>query len=79
MIGDAAYRRAVVTMNKNYGRRNEPFPLETRERGALLATAAHLATTDGTTLQQIADQAGLPLDDLQLVIGEPDPRPLVSV
>lgn len=79
VIGDAAYRRAVVTMNKNYGRRNEPFPLETRERGALLATAAHLATTDGTTLQQIADQAGLPLDDLQLVIGEPDPRPLVSV
>lgn len=79
VIGDAAYRRAVVLMNSNYGRRSEPFPLEGGERAALLATAARVAADHGVSPERVAEEAGLSLDDLRLVVGEPDPRPLISL
>jgi Zn-dependent peptidase ImmA (M78 family) len=79
VIGDAAYRRAVMTMNKRYGRRNEPFPLATVEQPALLATAVEVAAATGIQPERIAEEAGLPVNDFRRIVGHPDARPLVSV
>jgi Zn-dependent peptidase ImmA (M78 family)/DNA-binding XRE family transcriptional regulator len=79
VIGDAAYRRAVMVMNKQYGRRSEPYPLKRPERPALLATASQMAKQMGINREQIASEACLPLEDLDAIVGDPDPRPLVTV
>jgi Zn-dependent peptidase ImmA (M78 family) len=79
VIGDAAYRRAVVIMNKRYGRRNEPYPLGRPELPALLATACQVAERAGVARERIAIEACLPLGDLDAIVGDPDPRPLVTV
>ncbi len=79
VIGDDAYRRAVMIMNKQYGRRIEPYPLERRELPALLATACQVAEQSGVTREQIASETCLSLGDLDAIIGNPDPRPLVTV
>jgi Zn-dependent peptidase ImmA (M78 family)/transcriptional regulator with XRE-family HTH domain len=79
IIGDAAYRRAVMVMNRRYGRRSEPYPLEQPERPALLATASEVAARGGADLDRLAAECCLPLDDVRAIIGDPDPRPLVTV
>jgi Zn-dependent peptidase ImmA (M78 family) len=79
VIGDAAYRRAVMIMNKQYGRRSEPYPLGRPELPALLATACQVAQQAGISREQIASEACLPLEDLDAIVGDPDPRPLVTV
>ena len=79
VIGDAAYRRAVMIMNKEYGRRSEPYPLERPELPTLLATACQVAQQAGISREQIASEACLPLEDLDAIVGNPDPRPLVTV
>ena len=79
VIGDAAYRRAVMIMNKQYGRRTEPYPLERPELPALLATACQVAERSGVSREQVAFEASLALDDLDAIVGNPDPRPLVMV
>lgn len=79
VISDAAYRRAVMIMNKQYGRKNEPYPLERAELPALLATACQVAERSGVGREQIASEACLPLEDLDAIVGDPDPRPLVTV
>lgn len=79
VIGDAAYRRAVMIMNKHYGRKTEPYPLERPELPALLATACQVAEQSGVSREQIASEASLSLGDVDAIIGNPDPRPLVTV
>lgn len=79
VISGAAYRRAVVTMNGRYGRQNEPYPLERQELPALLATACHVAERAGHSRERIASEACLSIDDLNTIVGNPDPRPLVTV
>ncbi len=79
VIGDAAYRRAVMIMNKQYGRTTEPYPLERPELPALLATACQMAQRAEISREQIASEACLPLEDLDAIVGDPDPRPLVTV
>lgn len=79
VIGDAAYRRAVMIMNKRYGRRTEPYPLERSERPALLATACQVAEQVGVSRERIASEVCLPLEDVDAIVGDPDPRPLVMV
>ena len=79
VISDAAYRRAVMIMNKHYGRKTEPYPLERPELPPLLATACQVAERSGVSREQIASEACLSLDDLDAIVGNPDPRPLVAV
>jgi hypothetical protein len=79
VISDAAYRRAVMIMNKHYGRRSEPYPLERSELPTLLATACSVARESGINREQIAAEACLSLEDLDAIVGNPDPRPLVTV
>lgn len=79
VITDAAYRRGVVVMNKHYGRRSEPYPLQRPELPTLLATACQVAQQEGISREQIASEACLPLEDLDAIVGNPDPRPLVRI
>ncbi|HEU5472641.1 MAG TPA: XRE family transcriptional regulator [Actinophytocola sp.] len=79
VISESAYRRAVMIMNRTYGRRTEPYPLPTEERPTLLATAAEVAARSGITLAHIAAQSCLPLDDVRTIVGSTDPRPLVHL
>jgi Zn-dependent peptidase ImmA (M78 family) len=79
VVGDAAYRRAVMIMNKQYGRKSEPYPLERPELPALLATACQVAQQGGVSRHQVASEACLTLEDLDAIVGDPDPRPLVVV
>jgi Zn-dependent peptidase ImmA (M78 family)/DNA-binding XRE family transcriptional regulator len=79
VISDAAYRRAIMIMNKHYGRRSEPYPLERTEMPTLLATACKVAQQAGIGREQIAAEVCLSLEDLEAIVGDPDPRPLVTV
>lgn len=79
VISDAAHRRAVMLMNRDYGRRDEPYPLLRTERPALLAKACEVAGQSGISMTDIADEAGLPLSDVLMIVGQPDPRPQVRI
>lgn len=79
VITDAAYRRAVVSMNSKYGRRNEPFPLERADNPVMLSSAVALAGQNGASLEELATQAHLPLDDIEAIVGTVDSRPEVRV
>ncbi|WP_372698718.1 helix-turn-helix domain-containing protein [Arthrobacter sp. JSM 101049] len=69
VISDAAYRRAVVTMNKNYGKKDEPFPLRTTERPELLRSAIELLTSTGRAIEDLATEASISRDDLAAIAG----------
>lgn len=79
VISDPAYRRAVVWMNKAYGRRHEPYPLQNPERPQLMRAATDLALSKGLAIENIANEACISVDDLLQVVGEPDPRPSVAL
>lgn len=69
VISDAAYRRAVVTMNKNYGRREEPFPLRRSEEPELLKSAINLICSTGRPIEDLANEVSVSLDDLKAIAG----------
>jgi Zn-dependent peptidase ImmA (M78 family)/transcriptional regulator with XRE-family HTH domain len=79
VISDAAYRRAVMIMNKRYGRNTEPYPLSRPEMPTLLFSACQVAENLGISLRQIATESCVSLEDLNAVIGDPDPRPAVNI
>lgn len=78
VISEDAYRRAVMVLNKHYGSRSEPYPLQSTEAPRLLATAAQLALQAGASLEPLASQARLPLADFQTILGDPDSRPRLN-
>ena len=79
VISESAHRRAVMLMNREYGRRDEPYPLLLPERPALLATACEVAVRSGISMTDIADEAGLPLSDVLSIVGQPEPRPQIQI
>jgi len=79
VITDAAYRRAVVALNSEYGRRREPFPLQRSDDPTMLATAAELADAAGIDLARIATEARLALADVELIIAGSVTRPVVPL
>ncbi|WP_176338520.1 helix-turn-helix domain-containing protein [Kocuria salina] len=79
VISDAAYRRAVVAMNSKYGRRHEPYPLERPDDPVMLSSAIALAQQNGVSLEQLATQARLPLDDVEAMVGAEELRPAVHI
>lgn len=79
VITSVAYRRAVMILNRQYGPKQEPCPLTRPQLPALLSNAIKLAGKTGVSEQRIAAEACLTLADLRTIVGNPDPRPLVSV
>jgi Zn-dependent peptidase ImmA (M78 family) len=78
VISEASYRRAVVTMNKNYGRRDEPFPLRASEQPELLRSAIMLILTTGRTAEDLANEISVSSEDLSSIAGLSDSRPMVE-
>lgn len=73
VISDSAYRRAVMTMNKSYGRKEEPFPLKTREQPQLLESALRLIATTGRSIDDIASECCITTEELMAIAGiEPE-------
>lgn len=79
VISDAAYRRGVMTLNSRYGGKGEPYPLSLVESPRLLAAAATVADEGGVGRTRIAAEAEIGLDDLDIILGSGDTRPLVTV
>lgn len=78
VISEPAFRRSMMTLSRDYGRTNEPFPLPAREQPVLLRMAVDVAQGLGADLVELADRAHLTLDDVQAIIG-PDARPAVEL
>lgn len=78
VISDAAYRRAVVVMNKNYGRKEEPFPLGRSEEPELLKSVINLICSTGRSIEDLANEVSVSLDNLRAIAGLSD-SPLPSV
>lgn len=75
VISEAAYRRAVMTMNKNYGRKDEPFPLRTSEQPELFRSAIKLITSTGRSVEALANEISISLDDFTAIAGFSDSLP----
>jgi Zn-dependent peptidase ImmA (M78 family)/transcriptional regulator with XRE-family HTH domain len=73
VISEPAYRRAVVTMNKNYGRTNEPFPLRRTENPELLRSAITLLTTTGRSIENIASECCITISELVSIAALDEP------
>lgn len=70
-IDDLAYLNAIKFMSANGWRIDEPGDdeLGAPESPRLLTEALELLDADGITLDELAAEAGLPLDDVQTLIG----------
>jgi Zn-dependent peptidase ImmA (M78 family) len=80
MLSDSAYVQALKTMSTRGWNRREPVRLPHPENPVLLARAIELASQQGATLVQLADEIGLPAHHIRRIIGATtDPRPQVSV
>jgi Zn-dependent peptidase ImmA (M78 family)/transcriptional regulator with XRE-family HTH domain len=79
VITDVAYRRAVVALNSQYGRRNEPFPLQSPDDPSLLAQALALAESNGISLDSIANEAHIALEDAEAIVAGSRARPIVTL
>lgn len=69
VISEPAYRRAVMTMNKSYGRKEEPFQLKTTEQPELLKSALSLIATTGRTLDDVASECCITSEELMMISG----------
>lgn len=75
-----AYVNAMKAMSARGWRRWEPGDLGPPEAPVLLQRAIEVLEERGTTLQEIADEARLPLADVQYILGSSrDPRPEIAV
>lgn len=71
-----AYVNAMKALSVRGWRRKEPGDLGAPESPMLLERAVSFLESRGTSLRQLADQAGVPLDDVRYVLGSSqDPRP----
>ena len=70
-IDDLAYLNAIKLMSANGWRIDEPGndELGATESPRLLNEALELLATDGITLDEVVTEAGLPLDDVQTLLG----------
>ncbi len=78
VITEAAYRRSVMTISRDFGRSAEPYPLPGREHPRLLALAVEVAAQSGVERETLANEAGLTLDDLDSLTAELERRPVVD-
>lgn len=80
VISTTTYTQAMKTMSIRGWRRDEPGNLGAPERPVLLGEAVRVAQENGTTLSDLADEAGLPLSDLErLLVDSAAGAPRVSI
>lgn len=79
VMSEAAYRRSVVVMSQRYGKRDEPYPLTHFEAPRMLSEAIKVAGKYGTPVEQIAADACLTLDEVDLLAGVGEQKPQVKL
>lgn len=79
LITDAAYRRGVVYLNSEFGGRNEPSPLRAFDDPALLGNAMLLLEQSGISTADVANAAGMPVSDVDLIVAGSRARPRVAI
>jgi Zn-dependent peptidase ImmA (M78 family)/DNA-binding XRE family transcriptional regulator len=80
IMNDRTYIQACKTMSTRGWRKFEPGDLGPPESPVLLRRAINLATESGTTLSDLARQAGLPQQDINVILGDGDDgRPRVKL
>lgn len=74
------YTQAMKTMSARRWRTTEPGDLGPPERPSLLARAVEVAAKNGTSLEDLTAERGLPLADIrQMLASSLDPRPRVTL
>lgn len=74
------YTQAMKTMSARRWRTQEPGDLGPPERPTLLARAVEVAAKNGTSLDKLAGDRGLPLTDIREMLAPSfDPRPRVTL
>jgi Zn-dependent peptidase ImmA (M78 family)/transcriptional regulator with XRE-family HTH domain len=71
VITETAYRRAVITMSSQYGRRREPGDLGPAERALMLQRAAELAASPHDPVIYLAGATRLHVTTIQEILDEP--------
>jgi Zn-dependent peptidase ImmA (M78 family) len=80
VMSDTAYLSGIKAMSAKGWRREEPGDLGPPESPRLLAAALRTASENGTTLQEIAERRGLPMQQLKGILGPSiNPRPEVRL
>lgn len=80
VMDDRTYTQAMKTMSARKWRNPEPGDLGPPEKPRLLAAALRAAADNGTTLEDLADRHGLPIEDLNSILKPSlNPRPRVAV
>lgn len=80
VISDAAYRKAVVTLNKKYGRKNEPFKLRSFEQPAVLRSAIELIiNSTELTIEDLANETCISVEEIEAIINTSYERPNVKI
>lgn len=74
VITDTAYRRAVITMSSQYGRRREPGDLGPAERALMLRRAAELASPESPVMY-LAAMMRLHVTTIEEILDEPTTAP----
>jgi Zn-dependent peptidase ImmA (M78 family)/transcriptional regulator with XRE-family HTH domain len=80
VMSDTAYLSGIKAMSAKGWRKDEPGDLGAPESPRLLSAAIRTASESGTTLQEIAARGGLPLQQLNGILGPSiNPRPAVRL
>jgi len=80
VMPEPVYVQALKTMSTRGWNRREPIQLSSFEAPVLLSRATELLEGQGTTIDQVADEIGLPLALVIDIIGaSADPRPHVTL
>lgn len=80
VMNDITYTQAMKTLSARGWRKREPVDLGPAERPMLLSKALEVAAAHGVTLDDLAAEYGLPINELRRVLGASmDPRPRVNL
>ena len=75
-----AFVSAMKTMSARGWRRSEPVDLGVPEIPVMLGAAIHALEAKGVTLEQIASNANLPMDEVTIFVGAAsDDRPKIEL
>lgn len=79
VLDEVTYVRGMKAMSAQGWRRKEPVDLGPCEAPVLLNRSVEVAADEGVGLAELAEEAALPLDEVERILGRSrDPRPVVN-
>lgn len=80
VMDELTYVRGMKVMSARGWRKSEPVDLGRCESPVLLSRSVEAAAGEGISLAQLAEEAALPFEEVQLILGRSrDPRPVVEI